>query len=144
MNKKITAVLAALFMTGIVSAQVQTTTPETPACPPNACAPAACTPQACAPNTACASTTACTTGTTCTEMPMKKCHRVLTKEERHRFCVAKSAAIAKNPALAEKCNKHALCEAIVKEDPSMIPILEKLKKHCAQMRQQCQQPAACK
>ena len=76
---------------------------------------------------------------------MKKCCRtVLTEEERHRFCAAKAAAIAANPSLAKKGNKHALCDAIVKQDPTMEPILAKLKKHCEQMRQKCQTQSSCK
>lgn len=62
------------------------------------------------------------------------CNTVLTKEERERFCAAKAAAIAADPTLADKKNKRALCQAIVKKDPSMQPIVMKLKKHCDETR----------
>lgn len=62
----------------------------------------------------------------------KHLHDVLTKEERHRFCCAKEAALAENPSLVGQKNiacKRALCQAIVKKDPTMQPIIDKLKNH---------------
>ncbi len=115
MNKKIATILASLLMAGFASAQEQATTPA-------AAAPAACDTKG-----------SCTADATCTKAQMKKCcHSVLTPEERHRFCTAKANVLAANPSLANKGQKHALCDAILKEDPSMKPILDKLKKHCEQ------------
>lgn len=144
MNKKLIAtLLSALLMAGFASAQEQTTTapaattssPEavtttagTPSTTPDSC----CKPQdksSCAMDKSCEKDMACDKG-----MMKKSCHDVLTKEERHRFCAAKTAAIAANPALGGKGNKRALCEAICKQDPSMEPIMMKLKKHCEEMR----------
>ena len=76
----------------------------------------------------------CSHDMACEKGNMKKCcASILTKEERHRFCCAKAAVIAANPALGGKGHKKELCDAICKEDPSMKPIMEKLKKHCEEM-----------
>ena len=112
MNKKILATLVStLFMTGFVSAQTQTTTNATPAATP-ACCDKPSSEQKCL---------------------KKNCgHDVLTKEERHRFCCAKAAALAENPSLVGQKSiaaKRALSQAIVKKDPTMQPIIEKLKQH---------------
>ena len=72
--------------------------------------------------------------------PMDKgpcAYKVLTKEECQRFCKAKAAAIAKDPSLAKPENKHKLCRAIFKADPSMKPICMKLRKNCRKMKKQC-------
>lgn len=121
MNKKIATILASLLIAGFASAQEQATTP----------APAAVTaPPATA---ACDTKGSCTTDAACTKAQLKNCyHNVLTPDERHRFCAAKAKALAANPSLANKGQKHALCDAILKEDSSMEPILTKLKKHCEQ------------
>ncbi len=125
MNKKIATILASLLMAGFASAQEQVAT--TPA----AAAPAVVT--ASAAQVACEAKGSCTADAACTKAEMKKCcHNVLTPDERHRFCAAKAKVIAANPALASKGQKHALCDAILKEDPSMKPILDKLKKYCEQ------------
>ncbi len=60
--------------------------------------------------------------------------KVLTKEECHRFCKAKAAAIAKDPSLAQPENKCKLCRAMVKADPSMRPICMKVRKYCRKMK----------
>lgn len=118
MNKKVATILASLLVAGFASAQEQTTTPAVTA-------PAA--------QAACEAKGSCTTDAACTKAEMKKCCRnVLTPDERHRFCAVKAKVLAANPALAGKGQKHALCDAILKEDPSMKPILDKLKQHCEQ------------
>lgn len=117
MNKQLfSTLLATLFMAGFVSAQTQTSTTAAPA-----------------PTATCCKETAkkdCPKpGMTCT---VKNDHDVLTKEERHRFCCAKQAALAANPSLVGKTGKackRSLCEAILKADPTMKPIMDKLKKH---------------
>jgi hypothetical protein len=64
-------------------------------------------------------------------------YKILTKEECRRVCKAKAAAIAKDPALAKRENRCKLWHAIVKADPSMKPICEKLRKQCRTMKKEC-------
>jgi hypothetical protein len=151
MNKKlITTLLATFLLTGFAVAQEQTAT--APAA--TTTAPAVTTPTSSATTdgsccatekkNTCHMEKPCTKDVACDKWTIKKsCHDVLTKDERHRFCCAKAAAIAANPALAEKGKGHkkALCEAICKQDPSMKPIMEKLKKHCEEMRKQMKKGA---
>jgi len=88
---------------------------------------------------AAASTSPCCSGTSDCAMDKSPCcpYKVLTKEECHRFCKAKAAAIAKDPSLAQPENKCKLCRAIVKADPSMKPICMKLRKNCRKMKKHC-------
>lgn len=133
MNKKLAILLSSLLLGGFASAQEQ----AAPATAMPAAAAACEAKGACATTTACKKTQAvCTSATSaCAKEEVKKecCHNVLTPEERHRFCEVKNKVIAANPELAKKGQKHALCDAILKEDPSMKPILDKLREHCKQM-----------
>lgn len=90
---------------------------------------------------AAANTAPCCSGASDCAMDKSPCcpYKVLTKEECHRFCKAKAAAIAKDPSLAKPENKCKLCRAIVKADPSMKPICMKLRKNCRKMKHE----AAC-
>lgn len=115
-------------MTGFAFAQEQTSAPatstEVAAPEPNSCCAASESKSTCTIDKPCISEK-------CSSK--KSCHDVLTKEERHCFCVAKAAAIAANPSLGGKGHKKELCETICKENPSMKPIVEKLKKHYEEM-----------
>ena len=135
MKKRLTIILfSALVMTGITLAQEQTAPPaattvvsQTAPSTTDSC----CTTEK---KSTCAIDKPCTKKTCCDKWSMKKsCHDVLTEEERHRFCATKASVIAENPTLGTKGHKKELCDAICKKDPSMSPIMEKLKKHCEEM-----------
>ncbi|KAB2644689.1 MAG: hypothetical protein DVB29_01300 [Verrucomicrobia bacterium] len=137
MNKRLsTILLAALLMTGFTVAQEQTAPSPTTAAISN---PVTSTTNSCCGTdnkSACTMEKPCTKEMACDKWTMKKsCHDVLTKEERHRFCTTKAAVIAENPTLGTKGHKKELCDAICTKDPSMKPIMEKLKKHCQEMHQ---------
>ncbi|MFZ4115729.1 MAG: hypothetical protein ACOYK6_03275 [Chthoniobacterales bacterium] len=137
MNKKLTVTLiATLLMTGFALAQEQSSTasavvastPSSAAAPTDSCCSAE-------KKSTCTMEKPCVKDAACEKWTEKKsCHEVLTKEERHQFCAAKAAAIAADPSLAGKGHKKELCEAICKQDPSMKPVMEKLRKHCEEWK----------
>lgn len=116
MNKSLlSTLLASLIMAGFATAQT-TEASATPAATADKCCKEDGKQQCPEPKKTCGS----------------KKHDVLTKEERHRFCCAKEAALAANPSLVGKkgpAAKRALCDAILKADPTMKPIMDKLKQH---------------
>ncbi|HLB34868.1 MAG: hypothetical protein A3F67_03470 [Verrucomicrobia bacterium RIFCSPHIGHO2_12_FULL_41_10] len=114
MHKKLLAtLLAAVLTTGVVSVKAEMH--NTPVC---ASSPSACSP--------------------CTKKRDNMCCAVLTKEERCRLHAAKAAAIAANPCLSKKrCGDPALRAAMIKQDPSVEPILDKIQKHCDQKQAAC-------
>ena len=136
MKKRFSIILfSALVTAGITLAQEQTTPPAATTVVSQA-APSSTTDSCCTTEkkSTCAIDKPCTKEMCCNKWSMKKsCHDVLTEEERHRFCATKASVIAENPTLRTKGHKKELCEAICNKDPSMKPIMEKLKKHCEEM-----------
>lgn len=148
MNKKIAILFSSLLVAGFVLAQEQssssaaapattTTTVTESAAPAATAAAATATTETAAPAAAPAASCeakekgTCMPQSKCAKTHMKKCcHDVLTPQERHHFCEVKCKVVEANPSLKDRKKKHELCDAILKEDPSLKPVLDKLKKHC--------------
>ncbi len=135
----ISSIVASFILTGIALAEEPSSAPVTPAVPATAASSlnSAVSDTCCSADkkNSCTMDQPCTKDAACSHWTEKKsCHDVLTKEERHRVCAAKAAAIAADPSLAGKGHKKELCDAICKQDPSMKPIMEKLRKHCQEHR----------